>query len=232
MIKYIEHIKATMPIMINIYENLFDLILDTGFIPSSWTTGIIKPVYKNKSNKNEPQTNHTGELLFTSILNNRLNTYANENDILKPNHVGFRKGFSTADNIFIMHALIHIINGCKRKVYCAFVDFKSAFDTVWTAGLWRNIIDSNIDRKVFKVIKNMYTNIKSCVSLNDNSSNFFVSNMGVKQGENLSPFLFLIFMNDLEDYLRLNGVPGIRCETQDEEEQVVTYFKLFTIIRR
>ena len=50
-----KHIKATAPIMINIYEKLFNLILDSGHFLSSWVTGIIKPIYKNKGNKSDPQ---------------------------------------------------------------------------------------------------------------------------------------------------------------------------------
>ena len=76
----------------------------------------------------------------------------------------------------------------------------------------------------------MYTNIKSCVSLNNKLSDFFISNMGVRQGENLSPFLFSIFMNDLEDYLEQHGLSGIICETQDAEDIAVTYFKLFILL--
>ena len=128
-----------------------------------------------------------------------------------------------------MDSLISILNSCSRNVYCAFVDFKSAFDTVWRAGLWKKLIKSNINGLVFRVIKNMYTNIKSCVSLNK-LSDFFISNMGVRQGENLSPFLFSIFMNDLEDYLEEHGLSGIICETQDAEYIAVTYFKLFILL--
>ena len=47
----------------------------------------------------------------------------------------------------------------------------------------------------------MYNNIKSCVTINSECSDYFVSTSGVRQGENLSPFLFAIFLNDLEDYL-------------------------------
>ena len=47
----------------------------------------------------------------------------------------------------------------------------------------------------------MYDGITSCVSVNGVSSDYFPSNIGVRQGENLSPFLFTIFLNDLETYL-------------------------------
>jgi len=44
--------------------------------------------------------------LYTSILNSRLTFLSNE--IVSKNQSGFRKGFSTADNIFIMHVLVSI----------------------------------------------------------------------------------------------------------------------------
>jgi hypothetical protein len=43
---------------------------------------------------------------------------------------------------------------------------------------------------------------------NGSQSEFFPCLTGVRQGENLSPFLFSIFLNDLEDFFRqLDGEP-------------------------
>ena len=40
-----EYIKCTKNTMIPIYVKLFNIILDTGIIPSDWLLGIIKPIY-------------------------------------------------------------------------------------------------------------------------------------------------------------------------------------------
>ena len=47
----------------------------------------------------------------------------------------------------------------------------------------------------------MYEGIKSCVFSGNIKSNYFTSNTGVRQGENLSPMLFALYINDLENHL-------------------------------
>ncbi len=48
-------------------------------------------------------------------------------------------------------------------------------------------------------------NIKSCVKLNQKTSDTFICNKGVRQGENLSPLLFAIYVNDIEDSMLENN---------------------------
>ena len=55
-----------------------------------------------------------------------------------------------------------------------------------------------------KMLRSMYASVKSCVRVNGSLSQFFDSYMGVKQGESLSPLLFIIFINDMSDAL-VNG---------------------------
>ena len=55
----------------------------------------------------------------------------------------------------------------------------------------------------------MYNNIKSCIFVNGQSSNFFPCERGLRQGENLSPVLFSLFLNGLQNSLVFLGANGI-----------------------
>ena len=49
---------------------------------------------------------------------------------------GFRSGKGTSDCQFLLNAIIQTaLNVEKKKLYCAFVDFRKAFDTVYRNGL-------------------------------------------------------------------------------------------------
>ena len=47
----------------------------------------------------------------------------------------------------------------------------------------------------------MYEISKSCVKVSNGITDFFPIKVGVKQGDNLSPNLFKIFINDFPDYI-------------------------------
>ena len=57
---------------------------------------------------------------------------------------------------------------------------------------------------------------------------FFDSNIGVRQGENLSPILFTFYLNDLEHYLSARQVHGIECDVLTDDAQL--YFKLLVFL--
>jgi len=62
---------------------------------------------------------------------------------------------------------------------------------------------------MLNVIQNIYKDIKSNIIFNNSKSDYFPCDNGVRQGENLSPFLFAIFLNDLEDFLENHNVTGL-----------------------
>ena len=66
--------------------------------------------------------------LFTSVLNNRLTLFCNAYDVIKENQAGFRKEYSTTHHIFTLKCLIDLCLSRKEKLYCAYIDYATAFD--------------------------------------------------------------------------------------------------------
>ena len=229
-----EYLKCSSDKLIPIYISLFNVILDTGIIPDSWLEGIIRPIYKRGGDPTQPENYRPITILscfgklFTAILNSRLNSFIDHHDILNENQAGFRSGYSTTDHIFTLHILSEILKHNKKKLFCSFIDFSKAFDSVWRLGLWMKLLSNNINGKIFRIINNMYKDIKSCVMHSGEQSCFFKSQIGVRQGENLSPILFSLFLNDLEDYMSSNGCNGF--EFNMEDNQLNAYLKLMVLL--
>ena len=230
-----EFIKHCPNELILVIVKLFNVILDSGIIPSEWTIGIIKPLYKNKGDINDIN-NYRGITLlsclgklFTSVINTRLYAYLTNENILGNEQVGFRAKHSTLDHIFALHILINYYIAQKKQLYCAFVDYSKAFDFIDRTYLWQKVLDSNIDGKIFNIIRNMYANAKSHVSLNNELSEAFPCQVGVRQGENLSPLLFAIFLNDFKTFLsdKYEGLTKVSTSILGE---LNIYFKIFCLL--
>ena len=115
----------------------------------------------------------------------------------------------------------HINN--KHKLFCAFIDFRRAFDTVNHKCLLYKLIKCGIGGKLLNVIRSIYRLVKSKImGFDGNVSAVFECILGVRQRECLSPFLFALFRNHLEHELRSYGVDGI-C---------LSDLKLFVIVCR
>ena len=68
--------------------------------------------------------------LFTSILTDRLLSWSEDEDTLTDNQVGSPSGKSTIDAIFTIQGIIsHQLENTEKR-FCAFVDFRKAFDKV------------------------------------------------------------------------------------------------------
>ena len=90
----------------------------------------------------------------------------------------------------------------KKKLFCCFVDLKKAFDSINLNNLCYKIYHKGLNGKLFRIITNMYSTVKSCVKGCNSYSDYFECAVGLKQGEVISPVLFSLFIDDLELFLQ------------------------------
>ena len=221
-----EYFKSAADLLSEPLQILFNKILQTGIFPSQWATGLIVPIYKKGDT--EDTNNYRGitliscfAKLFTSVINNRLKNWEQENEISTDAQFGFKSNHSTIDAIFILKYLIDRNLNSKKKLYCAFIDLKKAFDSVSRTSLWYKLIKSGIDGKILKLIRSLYSEIKLRVKNLNSLSDLYSCELGLLQGEILSPFLFSIFLNDIEMHLGQNIQDGITLD------QLQLYLLLF-----
>lgn len=149
--------------------------------------------------------------IYTSVLNRRITFYVNMYDKITECQAGFREGYSTVDNAFILNAFVDkYLNKKKGKLYVAFVDFKKAFDSVHREKLWHVLRNAGISGHLYQSIQSIYKSVQSCVRANSSLTNFFGCPIGLKQGCLLSPVLFSIFINELADKLSGSGIKGLQ----------------------
>ena len=92
---------------------------------------------------------------------------------------------------------LHKIEHKIEKLYCCFVDFSKAFDTVWRKCSVVKLKAFGICGKMFDIIENLYLNANGHVTVGGFISDNFEINLGVKQGDPPNPFFFNVYMDEL-----------------------------------
>ena len=209
-----EFLISGCTVLMPVLKTMFNRMFEMGYFPDRWTEGYIIPLHKRGSI--DDVANYRGITLlscvgklFTRILNNRLQCWAEEYNVYIEAQAGFRAGMSTIDNVFVLSGLASRFINRRKHLYCIFVDFTKAFDYVVRDNLWYKLIKLGVRGNMLDIIKSMYTSIKSRVKHNNQLGESIPCALGVRQGESLSPFLFSMFLNDLEDEYINSGLDGI-----------------------
>ena len=124
--------------------------------------------------------------LFAMILEQRIASWAElleEHAVKAKGQAGFRKDFHTTDNIFILRSPIDKQKQSRQKgkagkLYCCFVDFRKAFDTVPRAVLWQVLEEHGVHGRILDIIKSLYAHDSAAVRSSQGISAIFRCFMG------------------------------------------------------
>lgn len=188
-----------------------------GDLPKDWKTSIIVPLHKRGDQ--EVVGNYRGISLLCSaykiyaeILRNRLELEAERLGLLPESQAGFRRGRSTMDNVFILNHLVQREKkkgGKESKIYALFVDLKAAFDNVDREQLWSILMDNGVNMDVIRRLEKVYEETVVAVRTKEGLTDEFRTHKGIRQGCVMSPFLFDLYIADIEKALKDRNIGGV-----------------------
>lgn len=136
------------------------------------------------------------------------------------NQTGFVKGRFINDTIRALYDVIEYCNETETSGLLMMVDFEKAFDSLEWDFLFKTLEHMNFGISFINWVKLFYNNIESCVSNNGISSPYFKIQRGVRQGDPLSAYLFILCVEIMSNLiLRNNSIRGITINDNE--------FKLF-----
>jgi hypothetical protein len=186
---------------------IFNNIIQHGF-PTYWTTSLAIPLFKsgdvnNPSNYKTIMINPLFAKLFRSMLENRISRWVEERDKRAKEQAGFRPKHSMIDHVITLRHIIEKVWEKKEEVFCCFVDFKKSFDRVPREKLWHRMVELGVLMHLRVVVHRLFEEVKVKIRTSAGIFESFRSDIGVKQGCPLSPTLFGLYIDKLEELLNL-----------------------------
>lgn len=206
---YKKCLEELLPTLIN----LFNASLNEGEVPQFWK--IAKIIFLKKPNKSDytnPKSRRPISLLHVlskvmeRIITDRISFFSRRNKYLDDQQFGFQRGVSAE------HAALklanHLVANFKRKkeTIVVFLDVVNAFPSVWHDGLIYKLYKIGVPKVYIRWITSFLSDRKVKVLIDEKSSVCKSVSRGLPQGAVSSPLLWSLFMNDIFDEVRSEGV--------------------------
>jgi hypothetical protein len=147
--------------------------------------------------------------LLTKLLANRLQTVIQS--IIHDNQYGFIKSRTIQDCLAWAYEYLHFCHKTKKKTVAFKIDFEKAFDKVNHSFILAVLEAKGFGPVWCSWIKQLLTSATSSVLLNGIPGSFFQCKRGVRQGDPLSPLLFVLAADVLQSLVNEAMRDGLLC---------------------
>ncbi len=151
--------------------------------------------------------------------------------LINPDQSGFVKGRLIGESVRTIQDIMDFTKNKNIPGLLLFLDFEKAFDSLEWNFLFSVLERMNFGSDFVNYVKALYKNISSCVLNNGFTSNYFTVERGVRQGDPLSSYLFILAIELLSCKIRENSlISGIQIA--DTEIKLIQYADDTTCVLR
>ena len=135
--------------------------------------------------------------IVTKIIVGRLRPHLNQ--VISPFQTGFVPDRKGIDNAIIVQELIHTISRAKGKEgYMVIkVDLEKAYDKLEWSFIGEMLFRVNLPSNLIQLIMSCVTSVSTSILFHGGVLDSFHPSRGIKQGDPLSPYLFIMCMDFL-----------------------------------
>ena len=152
--------------------------------------------------------------LASACLANRLKKVLP--DLISKDQTGFMAGRYIGENIRIVYDLLHYTEEENKPGLLLLIDFEKAFDSVSWKFIDKVLDFFNFGASFKSWINTFNTNINSCVHINGHLSEWFSLQRGCRQGDPISPYIFLLCVEILSILIKNNkNIKGIKVGNKE-----------------
>jgi hypothetical protein len=146
--------------------------------------------------------------IYGIILEKKISIWLESHGKRAKDQARFRRYHSTVDHLVTFRIIAEEFCNAKTNLFCCFVDFRKAFDMVPRKNLWNRLEEIKVPLELRDAAIRMYENVIAKFKNTEGWSKEINCNIGVKQGCPLSPTLFGIYIDKLEECLEKEGCVG------------------------
>ena len=185
--------------------SIINTAIHSGKLPEQWAIGRVVLLYKKGGAENPLNYRPIALLqlvskLYTGVLNTRLVDSLEASKSINPIQAGFLRGRGTQEQVAHHISILDFAKRMKKELHMAYIDLKKAFDTVPHEGIRHGLERYNVEPDLIEQIMGCYKNMKSMYSSPWGETDTVNIHMGVRQGDPLSPTLFIVFLNLFLDW--------------------------------
>ncbi|KAF5370914.1 hypothetical protein D9615_009786 [Tricholomella constricta] len=182
-------------------------------VPSTWLTAALIGIIKRGKDQDDPKEYRAIGLesvllkFMTLIIHKRITAWCLARDLLPPSQNGFREGFRTNDNVFILRCAIERARSLNLPLYVVF--------------LWLKMRRMGANGHLFDWLRMLYQRMSYVVKHRSEMSSTFFAKLGILIGDNSSPILWTLYLADFclnpdADDIELAGTTIANLEQADD----------------